>query len=603
MEKSVAAPPPAEALPDVVSAALRLARDAGRPAITDMVESASARLSRQDVLVVILGEFKQGKSSLINGLLGEAVLTVDDDLATAVPTIVRFGPVRSLRVRRRVGEEVVSEALPFDSLATVGSERGAPAARAGIESVEIELPNRFLEHGLVLVDTPGFGSVRDGYDDLTLAALRIADGALFVTDASAPLSSTEVSFLARAVAAAAAVLVVVTKSDLYAETSRILEVNQSILASKGLNIPMVAVSTTLRDEAFRARDAELNAASGYPALLAGIHSLMLAAPGELAQRRATRETASALNALVASLQAEAAVLRDPASAGESVRQLLEAQAALELLRGPGARWSQVVGDGYSDLISEVDYHFRAGLREALRLAEDAIEASDPKESWDQVTGDVRVALGVAVATIVEELEAGAQRIDSEAARILRAENVIGERPAAPTANIDSLWRAQLTDTAAIKQLGGSAFSGLRGAQGGIIMFGLLTNLAGLALTTGATLGIGAIFGGKQIMDERRRQVITRRQQARQAIRQFVDDVQFEASKSLRDLGRDLQRNARDVFSGHINSTSQELSATVDRVRSAATAEEGTRRTALATSEQRIAAAHELVRLLPGGDPG
>ncbi len=602
MGKSVAAPTDAPALPDVVSAALKLARDSGRPAVTDLVESATARLTRQDVLVAILGEFKQGKSSLINGILGETVLTVDDDLATAVPAIVRFGAVRSLRARRRSGDEVVVETLPFDALLEVGSERGAPASRAGIESLEIELPNRFLEHGLVLVDTPGFGSLRDGYDDLTLAALRTADGVLFVTDASAPLSSAEVAFLVRATRTATAIVLVVTKSDLSAEVDRILTVNEAILAGRNLTLPMVAVSTTLRAEAFRAKDAGLNAASGYPALLSAIHSAMLSAPGQLANARAGRETALALASLVSSLEAEAAVLRDPASAGESVRQLLEAQASLERLRGPGSRWSQVIGDGYSDLISEVDYHFRASLREALRLAEEAIEASDPKESWDRITGEVRTAVGLAVAAIINELEIGAAKVDSQAAEILSAENISGLGPArsGATPNMDSLWRAKLTGGAVIQQIGGTAFSGLRGAQGGIIMLGLLTNLAGLALTTGATLGIGALFGGKQIMDERKRQVTARRQQARQAVRQFVDDVQFEASKSLRDLGRDLQRSARDRFVAHINTTSGELNATVERVRGAANAEDGTRRKGLTTAEQRAAAARELLLLLPPG---
>jgi hypothetical protein len=489
-------------------------------------------------------------------------------------------------------------------LTEVGSERGALSSRTGLESLDIELPNRFLEHGLILVDTPGFGSIRPGYDDLTLAALRTADGALFVTDASAPLSSAEVAFLARASSAATAVVLVITKSDLYAESGRILEVNAGILSARALDIPMVAVSTTLRIEAFRNKDAELNSLSGYPALLSAIHASMLAAPGALAQARAQRETRSALSALASSLDAEAAALRDPASAGESVRALHEAQASLDRLRGPGARWSQIVGDGYADLVSEVDYHFRASIRDGLRVAEEAIEASDPKVTWERITTDVRAALGSAVSAIVTELGVGAARNNQQAAETLTADHVAGLDAESPGAvDVDALWRGSLSGSPILKELGGSVFSGLRGAQGGIIMFGLLTNLAGIALTTGATLGIGALFGGKQIMDERRRQVTARRQQARQAIRQFVDDVQFEASKSLRDLGRDLQRRARDHFVGHINATSQELSATIERVRAAANAEDGERRRSLGLAEQRIAATNELLRLIPAsGQP-
>ena len=39
--------------------------------------------------MLIVGEFKQGKSSLVNALLNATVCPVDDDIATAVPTSVR----------------------------------------------------------------------------------------------------------------------------------------------------------------------------------------------------------------------------------------------------------------------------------------------------------------------------------------------------------------------------------------------------------------------------------------------------------------------------------------------------------------------------------
>ena len=71
----------------------------------------------------------------------------------------------------------------------------------------------------------------------------------------------------------------VTKSDLYAETERILQANEEILAARGLRVPMAAVSTALRVEAFARKDGELNNLSGYPELLSAIHTTMLAAPG------------------------------------------------------------------------------------------------------------------------------------------------------------------------------------------------------------------------------------------------------------------------------------------------------------------------------------
>src|ERR671924_251900 len=40
--------------------------------------------------VFVVGEFKQGKSSLVNALLNAPICPVDDDIATSVPTAVGY---------------------------------------------------------------------------------------------------------------------------------------------------------------------------------------------------------------------------------------------------------------------------------------------------------------------------------------------------------------------------------------------------------------------------------------------------------------------------------------------------------------------------------
>ena len=56
----------------------------------------------------VVGEFKQGKSSLVNALLGSTVCPVDDDFATSAITLVRYAEQVSVVVRHKDGEEVVS---------------------------------------------------------------------------------------------------------------------------------------------------------------------------------------------------------------------------------------------------------------------------------------------------------------------------------------------------------------------------------------------------------------------------------------------------------------------------------------------------------------
>ena len=98
----------------------------------------------------------------------------------------------------------------------------------------------------------------------------------------------------------------------------------------------------------------------------------------------------------------------------------------------------------------------------------------------------------------------------------------------------------------------SGLTGLRGAQGGVVMFGMMGQfLPAVAATIVASnpvlLGAGALFGGLQMSEDRKRKVAARRQSARQQVRQFIDDVQFEVTNEMTQLLRDLQRDLRDEF--------------------------------------------------------
>ena len=89
-----------------------------------------------------------------------------------------------------------------------------------------------------------------------------------------------------------------------------------------------------------------------------------------------------------------------------------------------------------------------------------------------------------------------------------------------------------------------------------MMFGMLGNfLPGAAATLLASnpvlLGAGALFGGLQLRDERKRKVVQLRQAARQQVRQFLDDVQFEVGNEITNMVREVQRSLRDEFTDRL----------------------------------------------------
>ena len=102
-----AAPQPGAASPGVEAGLIELVKvlqKLERPDLAQRATAAAARLKRPNTVVCVVGEFKQGKSSLVNGLLGRTICPVDDDLATSAITLVRYGDEAGASVRRR-GED------------------------------------------------------------------------------------------------------------------------------------------------------------------------------------------------------------------------------------------------------------------------------------------------------------------------------------------------------------------------------------------------------------------------------------------------------------------------------------------------------------------
>ena len=185
------------------------------------------------VRVIVAGEFKMGKSALVNALLESPVCPVDEDLATAVPTLVRWaddtrGP-DDRSIRRTSAPSRSCRAIAYDDRADYCSEAGNHDNDRGLQLVELGLPAPMLAGGLQLVDTPGVGGLASVHNAATVAALPAADAVLFVSDAAQELSAPELDFLRAACSACPVVIEVVSKIDFQPAWRRIVELDRGHL--------------------------------------------------------------------------------------------------------------------------------------------------------------------------------------------------------------------------------------------------------------------------------------------------------------------------------------------------------------------------------------
>ncbi len=174
------------------------------------VDELVRRLDGRALRVLVAGEAKRGKSTLVNALLGWDLLPTGVVPLTAVATTVRYGPVERLTVRFADG---TTRRFPIECLPGLVTEQGNPANVRGVAEVTLTAAVALLAGGAELVDTPGVGSVHAHNTGEATAALDRMDAAIFVLSADPPISASERALLRRLRSQAVRVFCVLNKTD------------------------------------------------------------------------------------------------------------------------------------------------------------------------------------------------------------------------------------------------------------------------------------------------------------------------------------------------------------------------------------------------------
>ena len=187
-----------------------LAQELGAETIAEEARELAARVSEGRFYVACIGQFKRGKSTLLNALLDESVVPTGFVPVTAVPTVIRFGDKLRARVRLRSGDW---RDLEITDLKEYVTEELNPENGKGVDGAEVFVPSPLLSSGMCFVDTPGLGSVFTGNSATTRAFIPHIDAALVVVGADPPIAGEELALVEAVGKQVQDLILVINKAD------------------------------------------------------------------------------------------------------------------------------------------------------------------------------------------------------------------------------------------------------------------------------------------------------------------------------------------------------------------------------------------------------
>ena len=184
--------------------------------------------------VAVLGQFKAGKSSMLNDLIEAPLLPVGALPATSVVTVVSYGASARATVTLLSGEE---RTVGVDELDLYVTEQHNPGNHKKVAQVSLTTPALAAYRDLELVDTPGLGSLFDSANAVTTGWLPHTSSALVAVNATQPLSAADLDLIVQLKAFTPDIAIVLTKTDLLTQ-SELAEVRdfteQHVRRSAGL---------------------------------------------------------------------------------------------------------------------------------------------------------------------------------------------------------------------------------------------------------------------------------------------------------------------------------------------------------------------------------
>ena len=230
------------------------------PKLNATYDAAMKILNNSEYEVVVCGEVKKGKSSLLNAIIGKEILPVDSNIATSQVFHITNSEAESFEIVFTDGSHM---SISQEQLRRYGSQvdvelKGEPSFNGRtISFIQVNTHAEFLPKGVNIVDTPGLGSLYKSHEWITQNYVSHASAVVFVLDPEKPIVKQEELFINKVLDVTPYILFVMTKIDLYTpdkvkeQLERDRDILKDIYGKRNLPAPQICPvsSMTLMDAA------------------------------------------------------------------------------------------------------------------------------------------------------------------------------------------------------------------------------------------------------------------------------------------------------------------------------------------------------------------
>jgi ribosome biogenesis GTPase A len=278
----------------------------GQQVLSDL-EAADRRLSEAVFKLVVLGEYKRGKTTLVNALLGAPALPMAVVPLTSIVTEVQHGAMPEARIEFLSGE---SRSVAFDDLPAYVTEPENPQNRKGVRRAIVRHPAPLLSEGVTIVDTPGIGSVFEHNSEVTYQFLEESDAVVIVLAADQPLSAEERRLLRALNGITEQILFAVNRVDVLTpdETEASLRFIRETLATLEERPPESVHPLSAR-QALEARVQHQPPPDDFVRFETALHRVLIERKSEILTERAERLARKATDLLALRLESERQTLQ------------------------------------------------------------------------------------------------------------------------------------------------------------------------------------------------------------------------------------------------------------------------------------------------------